>query len=253
MICYLKKEWMAMVRSGKVLILAAVFGLLGIMSPAIALFTPKLLEMMADNMADNGMSVTNVEVNALTSWQLFFKNLPMGLIVLVLVMSGIFVNEYMKGTLTIVVTKGAARWKIALAKYLTLIGSWTGSYLVMLGLTYGYNSFYWDNSIAKNVGFSIFIYWVFGIFVLTLVLFISTLVDSFSTVLASTAVVVMAMYLASMLPKVAIYLPTNLCSGYELMTSASNPSDYAKALIVTVVLIVIGFVSSIICFNRKSL
>lgn len=84
-------------------------------------------------------------------------------------------------------------------------------------------------------------------------LFISTLVDSFSTVLASTAVVVMAMYLALMLPKVAIYLPTNLCSGYELMTSASNPSDYAKALIVTVVLIVIGFVSSIICFNRKSL
>lgn len=49
---FAKKEWMDLVRSGRLMILAILFVLLGILGPAITKLTPWMMESMADSMAD---------------------------------------------------------------------------------------------------------------------------------------------------------------------------------------------------------
>ena len=52
-----------------------------------------MLETLSDSLAEQGMMVTEVTVNALTSWTQFFKNIPIALIVFVFLYSGIFTKE----------------------------------------------------------------------------------------------------------------------------------------------------------------
>ena len=83
---FFKKEVLESARSGKLLFLTLLFCAFGIMNPAIAKLTPWLLEIMADELAGSGMTVTEVTVDALTSWTQFFKNIPMALIAFVLML-----------------------------------------------------------------------------------------------------------------------------------------------------------------------
>ena len=78
-LAFMKKEITEQIRSGKLTILAMLFILFGIMNPAVAKLTPWLLEVMADSMAESGMTVTVVSITAMDSWVQFFKNIPMQL------------------------------------------------------------------------------------------------------------------------------------------------------------------------------
>ena len=71
---FVKKECLEQIRTGRLTITLALFVLLGIMNPAIAKLTPWLMETMADSLAEAGMTITEVEINALTSWTQFYKN-----------------------------------------------------------------------------------------------------------------------------------------------------------------------------------
>ena len=99
-------------RSGKITVILLIFLLLGIMNPAIAKLTPWMLEAMADSLSEAGMTVSEVTVDAMTSWVQFFKNAPMGLIAFILLEAGIFTDEYRTGSMVLVLTKGMNRYKI---------------------------------------------------------------------------------------------------------------------------------------------
>ena len=87
---FMKKEMTEQLRSGKLMILGILFVLFGIMNPAVAKLTPWLMELMAESLAQSGMTVTEVTVSALDSWVQFFKNIPMALLAFVLLEGGIF-------------------------------------------------------------------------------------------------------------------------------------------------------------------
>ena len=80
LLAFMKKEYLEAARTGKIVILILLFVLFGIMSPVIAKLTPWIMETLSDSMAENGLIVTNIEVDALTSWTQFFKNIPIALI-----------------------------------------------------------------------------------------------------------------------------------------------------------------------------
>lgn len=69
----------------------------------------------------------------------FLKKEWMELGVFVLLHSGIFTAEYQKGTLIPVVTKGLSHPRIAAAKTILLLGTWTVLFFLCYGITYGYN------------------------------------------------------------------------------------------------------------------
>ena len=109
---FIQKEFTEVTRNSKLLICAIIFILLGIMNPAIAKITPWLVEQFSNATSGAGMLIQTMEISALTSWEQFFKNMPMGIVFFVLMFSGIVAAELQKGTLINIVTKGMPRWKI---------------------------------------------------------------------------------------------------------------------------------------------
>ena len=253
LIAFVKKEAMAQMRTGKVMILGILFILFGIMNPAIAKLTPWLLETLSDSLAESGMTVTGVTVSAMDSWVQFYKNVPMALIAFILLQSSIFTGEYQSGTLLLSLTKGLARYKVVVSKALVLAAFWTAGYWLCFGITYGYNAYFWDNTVAKNLLRSVAYWWIFGLWVISLTVLFSTLFQTNSGVLCGTGGVVLLSYLLGLLPKVSTYLPTLLTDGNSLIYGKTEAADYSSALNVTAVMSVLCFAASIPLFHKKQL
>lgn len=252
-LAFTKKEITEQVRSGKLMFLCILFVLFGIMNPAIAKMTPWLLEVMSESLAESGMTVTAVEVSAMDSWVQFFKNIPMALIAFVLLEGSIFAKEYQTGTLILSLTKGLERYKVVVSKTIVLMLLWTAGYFACFGITYGYNAYFWDNSVAKSLVFSVISWWLFGVLVVSLIVLFSTAFASSTGVFLGVGAVVMVFYMLALIPKFNDYLPTMLTDGNSLIYGILTFDDYTKALIVSVVTIVASLVISIPIFNKKHL
>ena len=250
---FMKKEWLEQIRSGKFVILGIIFILFGVMNPAIAKLTPWMMEMFADSLAESGMIVTEVEVDAMTSWVQFFKNIPMGLIIFVLMESSIFTKEYQSGTLILALTKGLKRRNVVLAKTTILFILWSVYYWLCYGITYGYNAYFWENDVAKNLSFSVVCWWVFGLLVMAFLVLFSTIFQNNSGVLVGTGVAVMVPYFVSLLPKLGKYFPTMLMDGNSLIYGLKEPKDYMIAMIITVIVMVAAIVMSVPLLNKKKI
>ena len=223
------------------------------MNPAVAKMTPWLLEMMSESMAESGMTITVTAVTALDSWAQFFKNIPMALIVFVLLESGIFTKEYRTGTLTLSLTKGLHRYKVVVSKTTLLILLWSLGYWLCFGITYGYNAYFWDNSVAKSLLFSVVAYWVFGLFVIGLMVLFSVISRTGTGVLLGTGGVVFLSYLLAIVPKLNEYLPTRLADGTSLVYGLVASEDYVAALIIAGTLTLVCLVAAVPLFNKKQL
>ena len=253
LIAFMKKEMTEQIRSSRLLVLGILFVLFGIMNPAVAKLTPWLLEMMADSLAESGMTITQVTVTAMDSWVQFFKNMPMALIAFVLLESSIFTKEYQTGTLLLSLTKGLSRDKVVISKTAVLTVLWTAGYWLCFGITYGYNAYFWDNSVAQNLVFSVICWWVFGLWVVSLTVFFSTVSSSNTGVLLGVGGVVLASYLLAMIPKISKYLPTLLTDGNSLIYGAAEAEKYTVALILVAVTGIACLVGSLAVFNKKQL
>lgn len=250
---FLKKEALEQLRTGKVLLLGALFLLFGIMNPAIAKLTPWLLEVLSDSLAQSGMTVTEVTVTALDSWAQFFKNIPMALIAFVLAEGNIFTREYESGTLILSLTKGLRRHTVVIAKAMTLILLWSVGYWLCFGVTWGYNGYFWDNAIARNLLFSVICWWLFGLWVIGLTVLFSTLASTATGVLLSTGGTVLASYLLGMLPRIKEYLPTLLTDGNSLICGIGETGDYVPAMLLTAVTAALCMIAAVPVFHKKPL
>lgn len=251
LLSFMKKEYLEAIRTGKIVILALLFVLFGIMNPAIAKLTPWMMEMLSDTMAESGLVVTNISVDAMTSWTQFFKNIPIALIAFILIFSDIFTKEYKSGTLLLVLTKGLSRYKVVLAKTSLLWSLWTLGYGICFAITYGYNAYFWDNSVAQHLFFSVAIWWLFGIWVICLiVLFSSLLLNNTSVSLCTGGIVVFA-YLLSIIPKTKEYSPVILMNTNSLLIGMDGTDAYIKAIVITIILCIICIAVSIPIINKK--
>ncbi len=250
---FMKKEYLETVRTGKIIILILLFVLFGIMNPAIAKLTPWLMEMMSDTIAESGLIVTDIQVDAMTSWTQFFKNIPMALIVFVLLFCDIFTKEYSSGTLLLVLTKGLSRYKVVLAKTLLLLLLWTFGYGICFAVTYGYNAYFWDNSIADNLFSAAAVWWLFGVWVICIVVLFSSLLRNNMGVSLCTGGTVLLAYLLSFIPKARGYSPAMLMDTNVLLNGAEVPDAYIKAIVIAAVSGVICIAVSIPVMNKKQL
>ena len=253
LLAFMKKEYLEAARTGKIVILLLLFVLFGIMSPAIAKLTPWMMETLSDSMAESGLIVTNIQVDALTSWTQFFKNIPIALIAFVLIFSDIFTKEYKSGTLLLVLTKGLSRYKVVLAKTALLLSLWTVGYGICFGITYGYNAYFWDNSIINNLLFSVTIWWLFGVWVICLIVLFSSLLQNNAGVILCVVGTVLLAYLLSIIPKVKAYSPTVLINTNSILTGVEEIDAYVKAIVITVFLCIVCVAVSIPIVNKRQL
>ena len=223
------------------------------MNPAVAKLTPWLLEIFADSLSDTGIVITEVTVSAMDSWVQFFKNMPIGLIAFVIIQSSIFTKEYQSGTLILSLTKGLERYKVVLSKVVVLSLLWSMLYWMSFFITYGYNSYFWDNSIAQNLTFSVVCWWLFGGWLVSLIALFSVLATTNISVIAMSGCVVLISYVVGFIPKINKYLPTQLTDGTSLIFGYSDTDGYITALLITLMMIIISFAASILLFNKKQL
>lgn len=245
------KEFQAAIRSGKALILAVLFVIFGIMSPAVAKMTPWLMETMADSFAESGLDVTGVTVNALTSWTQFCKNVPVAMIVFLLIFSGVLTAEYEKGTLTAMVTKGLARWKIIAAKAAALALLWTVGYWLCFGITWGYTRYFWNDDSAVHVMTAAAGFYLLGLWLVTLILLASTAFDTGAAALAASVCVFAVVYVIGLLPAVKGCLPGALLSTQNLLADREEPGDYLAAFLVTGGLCVLNLAAAAAVFAKR--
>ena len=252
-VALMKKELLEQMRSAKLWIVLGVFALFGFMNPGLTLVTPWMLEAMQDVLAESGMNITIVGVNALDSWAEFFSNISLALIVFGTVYGNIFTREFRTGTLVLSLTKGLKRYKVIISKSIILAAVWTVAYWLCFGVSYIFTELFWDNSITQHLGLAAFCWWLYGILIVALITLFSTVFSSFGGVILGVGGVIFTESLISIIPTVIEYLPTNLMGGASLVYGLSEPKDYIASIIITAVIIIAAFAASVPLFNKKQI
>ncbi len=253
LIAFTKKELLGQVRSAKLWIVLGVFFAFGLMNPGITAITPWLFEIMKEALEQSGMNITVTSVNALDSWAQFYSNISVALIVFGVVYGTSFTKEYRTGTLILSLTKGLERYKVIVAKSSMLCAVWTVAYWLCFTVTYVINDLVWDNSVAHSLGLSAVCWWLYGIFVISLITMFSTVFSSFGGVALGVGGVIFVESLITIIPKVIEYLPSMLMGSLSLVYGLEEPKEFIASIIITSVLTVAFFVVSVPIFNKKQL
>ena len=250
---FFKKELLENIRSGRLIILGIIFIALGIMNPAIAKLTPLLMEIMSEELASTGIVMSEISVDALTSWTQFFKNIPIGLIAFVVMLGNTFTKEYEAQTLIPIITKGFSRYKVVLAKAFDLLLLWSVGYWLSFAITYIYNAYYWDNSLAVGHLSSAVNWWLFGCFIISLIVLLSVLLKGYGYVLLGCGEIVVFLYLLAFIPRISSFLPIALINSSELLLGTKSIDDFYASIVITVFLTASSVIASIPIFNKKQL
>lgn len=246
---FFKKEWLEYLRTYKLIILGAVFLLLGIMNPLSAKFLPELL----NTMIPEGMSVTLAPPAAIDSYLQFFKNVSqIGLIVLVIVFSGMLSGEMQKGTLVQLLTKGLSRSTVLLAKFTCSALLWSVSYVLCFGVTYGYTVYLFPGDSVQNLPLAAFCLWLFGILLLGANLFGGVLFKSNYGCLLFTAGFAGTLFLFNIFPDVQEYSPAALTANNTLLlTGAASASDFTVPVLIGAGITLLFIAAAVFLFRKK--
>lgn len=248
-ITFMKKEVVEYYRTYKLLIMLLVFLVIGMTSPILAKVTPELLKSMLPEMT------ILPDSTAFDSWAQFFKNInQMGLIVLVILFSGLMSNEFSRGTLINILTKGLPRRTVILSKFTVASVIWTISYIVSCIMSYLYTLYFWNMDTIENLVFSLFCMWLFGILLLA-VLMLGGIVNKNSYgCLLFEIIFIAILFLLNIIPKVQKYNPLSLANkNTQLLNSATVPNDLTASIIVTIVFILLSIALAIEIFNKKQI
>lgn len=248
---FVKKELMEQLRTYKCLIVLSVFFLFGMLSP----LTAKLLPDILSGIEMQGMVITIPEPTQLDAYGQFFKNLSqIGILVLLLVFGGTLTNELVKGTLVNILAKGLSRTTVILSKFTAAVLLWTIGYLLAALTAYGYTEYLFPDSWVSNLTFAMFCLWIFGLFILALILLSSTLIPINFGGLILSGVTIVAMLLLDIYPKTHFYNPITLASDQgALLSGATKVKDLYITIIITVIFTLGCLIGSTILFRKKKL
>ena len=250
-IAFMKKEVLESLRTYKLLILTSVFFLFGLVSPLTAKLMPEIFK----SLALDGIVITIPDPISLDAYAQLFKNLgQMGILVLLLVFSGMLSTEITKGTLINMLTKGLSRSAVILAKFTVALATWTISLLLAFIVNYGYTTYLFGSGNQPNLLFSIFCLWLFGAFLLSVILLSSSFTPGNFGGLALTAVLIVGMMILDVFPKLHLFNPIALASeNIALLSGTAKVSDLIPVTILTMFLIAFSLVGSMLIFKKKRL
>ena len=249
----LQKELTELLRTKKALVLVIVFAIFGIMNPALAKLTPWMLSLMGGTLAEQGITIGAISVDALSAWTQYYKNLLMEYIVILAVFSGVFAQEYQSGTLINLLTKGVSREKVALSKLLAVLLCWSVCYWLAFSVTLGYTAYFWENALPSGIWLGAVGAYVLGVWLLTLELAFASAFSSGMAALLGAGGVFVVFYALSMLPALTRFLPPRLSEGLSLLTGALTAADFLPALLLALALSLVQSALCLFGIRRKQL
>ncbi|MBN5992167.1 ABC transporter permease [Clostridioides difficile] len=246
-IAFTKKEFKENLRNYKLFSLIILFLIFGISSPISAKFMPDLIAHFAPT-----LKVTAAPT-ALDSWTQFFSNISgLGMSLTLIIFCNILSNEYSKGILVIMLTKGLSRSSIVLSKFsVTVIIMTIGFWLSFL-FAYGYTMYFWPTANLNHIIFSAFNLWLIGIMYISVLILGCVL---FRPAFASVLLVLVATLLLSLIsiPKqIAPYTPNFLMSkNIDLISGKVAMPEFIIPIIITVLISIVCLLAAVILFNKK--
>lgn len=246
---FVKKEFMENMKNYRFPVLFAVFLIFGVMSAFLAKYTPEILSALA---AD--MKMTSEPV-ALDAWKQFYKNISgVGFSAFIILFGSCLANEYSKGTLVLMVTKGLSRKAVILAKYTVAAVLMTISYWSGYVAAYGYTAFLWNDTNLSNVALAAFLLWIAGFLYLSILMVGCVLFRQAFTSILFTGGIVALISLLGMVEPIAKFTPFILTSkNAELISGEAISAEFMMPAFVSVVLSVFGFLAAIRLFDKKQL
>ena len=231
------------------LILFAVFLIFGIMSAFLAKFTPEILSALA---AD--MEMTSEPV-ALDAWKQFYKNISgVGFSAFIILFGSCLSNEYSKGTLVLMVTKGLSRKAVILAKYTVAAALMTISYWIGYASTYGYTALLWNDNHLSNVAFAAVSLWIVGFLYLSILMIGCVIFKQTFTSILFTGGIVAIISLLGMIEPIAKFNPFILTSkNIDLISGEAVPAEFMIPAVISIALSILGMLIAIRLFNKKQL
>lgn len=245
---FMHKELLEQARTYKTAIMLAVFALFGMLSPLLA-------KIMPDVLASAGLAISLPEPSWIDAYAQFFKNMTqMGLCVLLLVFSGTVSAEVSRGTLINVLSKGVSRSTVILAKYAAALFLWTASYLTSLLLCQIYTSYLFGSIPAGQLAFSLLCLWLFGVFVLALLLAASTLVNGNYAGLLLTGGALVGLLMLNLFPVLARFSPIALASqNVALLQNTVSARQLLPNVASSLLLVPLLLLLALRAFARKQL
>lgn len=231
------------------LILFAVFLTFGIMSAFLAKFMPEILSALA---AD--MEMTSEPV-ALDAWKQFYKNISgVGFSAFIILFGSCLSNEYSKGTLVLMVTKGLSRKAVILAKYTVAAALMTISYWIGYAATYGYTALLWNDNHLSNVAFAAVSLWIVGFLYLSILMIGCVIFRQTFTSILFTGGIVAIISLLGMIEPIAKFNPFILTSkNIDLISGEAVPAEFMIPAVISIALSILGVLIAIRLFNKKQL
>ncbi|GFZ30189.1 ABC transporter permease [Clostridium zeae] len=241
---YLNKEFIEANRENKLIILFMGFFFFGLATPPMLKLTPKILE------KQYGTDMSSIfKTNAIDSVANYLgSNMPqICVLVLCLTLGGILCNEISKGGVILPITKGAYKASIVLSKF-----SFYAVVLFIISTISVLTNIYYSFLVFDEVFPSIKAVMLCCLLVYLYILFMLSIIFLFSSLLKKS----MGVALISMGINIILTLLSTFkysLNPFALITEASKLSTELpiKTLVLTAVLTILAFISSILIFKRR--
>lgn len=248
-LAFLKKEFTENWKNYRFFILFAVFLIFGSMSAFLAKMTPEILSAFA---AD--MEMTSKPV-ALDAWKQFYKNISgVGFSALIILFGSCLSNEYSKGTLVLMVTKGLSRNAVILAKYTAAAALMTISYWTGYAAAYGCTAVLWNDTNLSYVALAAFSLWLIGFLYLSILMIGCVLFQQTFTSILFTGGIVALISLLGMVEPIAKFNPFILTTkNVDLISGEAVPAEFVIPAVISVALSIFGLLTALWIFDKKQL
>jgi ABC-2 type transport system permease protein len=249
---FLRKELRESLRTNRLLVVVAIFAILGIISPLSAKYTPELLKALGTS--GGGITIISSTPTVKDAITQFIKNVAgTGIFIAILLPMGLVASEKERGTAAFALTKPLSRLAFLTAKLATL------GITLTVGVAVGALATYWYTALLFtriSPG---------GFFVAALLVLLSLLVYASFTFLGSTltsaqlpaaGIGFAAWIVVSILgvfPGVQQYTPAGLLDPATRLALGHTPQHLWISVIANLAFIVVTLLLAVLSFRRQEL
>ncbi len=245
----LAKEMREQLRTMRLIVVLAVFGAFGILSPVLAKALPDIIKA-----AGGSLQITVPTPTVRDAMDQFGKNVgQIGALIAILVSMGAVATEKERGTAGFLLTKPVGRWEFLAAK-VGAIGIVLGLGLALAGLlAAAYTAFLFEPLSVPGTVASIGLLWL-SLAVYAAVTFLASVVTRSALVAGGVgfAAFVVAGIVAA-LPRVGPYTPGGLSAPAVDLALGLPGGNLAGPILVNLVLIVLALCAAGVAFRRQEL
>lgn len=244
----LKKEWLENSRSHKALALLLISIIFGILGPLTALLMPEIMAGILPKKLQEAIP----DPTYLDSYSQYFKNInQLGLILLVFLFSGSLTQEFTRGTLINLITKGLSKKAIILEKFIMMTLIWSISYILGSLTQYAYTLYYFNNHGQHKLivyGTS----WIFGLLLLSLILFYSVIFRKTAGVLIACLMTIVAFFISGFFKVTKEWNPMLLIQKQsQILSGQYDIKDLLQPTLLVIGIILISLISAKVIFEKS--